>query len=161
MNTLLIFVLAFLVADRFSGGGFGWEKISKDHGGPIGGRPIYYALLALLIGLYPLGWQYSVMALGFGIWRLDGWKGVLAPSNAKETFKLFTRHLQALVLVPLAYFAKFDWKIAAVAVVIWAALAAVVAYIGAKKQTPTFDANAYIEMVRGALFGGMFWVITQ
>ncbi len=161
MITLISFVLAFLFADRFSGGGFGWEKLSKDHGGPIGGRPIYYALLALLIGLYPLGWQYSVMALGFGIWRIDGWKGVLAPQNASETFKLFLRHLYALALVPLALLTKFDWKVTAVAVVVWAALAAALGFIGAKKQTATFDANAYVESIRGALFGVMFWYITK
>ena len=162
MITLFLFVLAFLVADRFSGGGLGWEKNSKDHGGPIGGRPIYYAGLALLVLAYFLfGWKYAVMTLGFTFWRLDGWKGHLTPATGKETFQLFLRHLYAAVLIPLAYFLKFNWEMALIAVPVWAALAAGLGYIGAKKQSSEFDATAHVEAIRGGLFGAMMYLIVM
>ncbi len=70
----LLFGALWLVADRFCGGGFGWNRLTKDHGGPLGGKPTYYAVPVLMALSWALGgpdsgpW-FALSALLWGIYR--------------------------------------------------------------------------------------------
>lgn len=161
---LLALVAMYLVADRWSGGGFGWDRLTHDHGGPLRGRPLAYAGLALLIILSLINWRYGVLSLSFVWWRAFGWKdtgGSMTPHTAEETFRLFLRHMYAAVALPLAYYLGLNWKIGLITLPLWAAAAALLGYWLAKGYDKGVDRNPIVESGRGALFGLMFWTLLQ
>jgi hypothetical protein len=65
---------AFTLANRFAGGGLGWRVLAKDHGGPLGGRPLWYATawLTAIEGIL-LGWESLWAVYAWFIWRTPGW----------------------------------------------------------------------------------------
>lgn len=63
---ILALALSLPFADGFAGGGFGWNKLTRDHGGPLHGRPGYYLALPLLA----LGYMADHVA---GPWMVATW----------------------------------------------------------------------------------------
>lgn len=151
-----ILAAAYAATDRFNGGGLGWRQLSKDHGGPLPGRGIYYAgpwlaLVCFALGSWPglcLGviWGLYRAALGFPTGTLTG-RDIQAAS---------IRHalLWPAVLVVLAVFHLSIWAIAPF--VLYTAAAVVLAKwngdVALDSEHPK-DINAFIEPDRGALYG--------
>jgi hypothetical protein len=149
----IILTLAFAFADGFNGGQFGWNRLSKDHGGPLHGRGIYYVALPLaaicyLIGGWPalcLGviWGFYRAALGFPTGTLTG----------RDIEATVLRHalLWPFVFAVLAFYALSVWAVfpflaytgAAVCLAKWNGDAAKTGH----------DVNAEVEPIRGAAYG--------
>lgn len=162
---LFIFTLLFLFADRFSGGGFGWDKLAHANGGPLRGRGIGYAMiLALLVIGLTVGWKAgAVAAVAFGIWRSPAWKiagkGGITPRSKADMAAYFVRHMLAAVAIPLAYAAGLNWQAGLVTVPIFAALSVALGRWHAIETDKGRDTNGTVEMVRGGLFGAMLYAM--
>lgn len=157
--SLVILALIFAFADRFAGGGFGWTRLG------FRGRPLWYAgPVAGLLTTLVAGWQIGLIAaLTFMIWRGPGWRigsrGGIAPQNGRDAAFLALRHGLAGVLLPMALMAGLD---------AYAALRSLLAFIvgatllglayGASVRRGR-DIGASIEIVRGAIFGGLVWTL--
>lgn len=79
---------AYAFSDRFIGGGFGWDKLTVDHGGPLHGRGSYYvALPLLLLGYLTGGLLLLLLALLWLLYRAAQGNddGVLDGRNLKST----------------------------------------------------------------------------
>lgn len=163
---IIVFAILYGWSDRFSGGGFGWEKLKWDGGGFLRGRPLYYATLVLLIAFGVLGHfmgnlYLTLLPLPWIIWRSPGWKilgGRIDPRGAKEIFGTFCRHL---LIVPFYGMAVVNgWLNIEVvyAATIWAAIATLLACYNASQYDKGRDANALVETLRGAIFGALLAV---
>lgn len=160
MGITLAAIALFIFADRFSGGGFFWDtKLSHDHGGPLRGRPLYYAtvIAALALFLITKQWQTATLALAFAVWRSPGWKindhGGIDPKTNEDIAYAFARHLLAVVIVIPAHF-LLGWEFGLplfVAPVAFAAGATALAALQGKGKI----GNGATEMARGAMFGAM------
>jgi hypothetical protein len=64
-----LYGLIMMFVNRFCGGGFGWNYLSKDNGGILPGRPIYYLTPFLLAGTWCFGMVYFMCAISFILWR--------------------------------------------------------------------------------------------
>ena len=64
-GALLYCALTFMAANRFAGGGLGWQA-------NFWGRPIYYAAPFIGLMLWPIfgAWEALALAVGFLLWRL-------------------------------------------------------------------------------------------
>ncbi len=161
---LILFVLLFLFADRFSGGGLGWSHLSHDGGGPLRGRGIgYAAVLAMAVLTLTVGWKIGLLsALTFGIWRSPAWKiagkGGFTPRTTVDSIVYFVRNMLAGGAVVSAYWLGRDWRVALVAVVAFAVLSVLLGRYNAHQTDKGRDVNGLVEMVRGGLFGTMLWV---
>lgn len=165
MLTFILFVLLFAFADRFSGGGFGWQKLGHANGGPLRGRGIGYAaiLAGLLIGL-TVGWPAALVSIAaFGVWRSPAWKvagqGGITPHTRGDMLAYFVRHMLAVLAVPLAYTAGLNWQAGLIAVPLFAALAVALGVWNGRAADSGRDVNWIVEIVRGGLFGAMLWVV--
>jgi hypothetical protein len=98
----LIFMLALALADGFCGGGFGWNRLTKDHGGPLRGRPGYYVALPLIgLGWLAGGAPGAGLALIWLVYR----SAFGFPDNTITGRKLPATFLRHAVLIP----ALFVW----------------------------------------------------
>lgn len=164
---LILLVVLFAIADRFAGGGFGWNQLAHDHGGPLRGRPIYYSALAMMIASVAI--MHHASALGFGmaflLWRLPGWDiGLhdgLTPKTGEDFVFAIIRHLLALIVVPFAMLMGHDWKIAAQAATAFAVIAAMLGMVNGSFAKKGKDINYMIETARGAVFGLMVVLIVN
>jgi hypothetical protein len=150
---IAIFGVAFAATDRFNGGGLGWDKLTKDHGGPLGGRGIYYAALPLGILTYVLGGLPALLgAIVWGIYRsaFGNPTGTLTGRNLPRTL---LRH--ALVLPPLFLLNRHFGQPLFVLVpfLAYVAVAVVLAYWHGEEAAQGHDENATVEFLRGAFFG--------
>jgi hypothetical protein len=159
MGITLAAIALFVFADRFSGGGFFWDKLAHDHGGPLRGRPLYYATVIAALALFLLTkqWEAATLALAFAVWRLPGWKignhGGIDPKTTTDIAYVFVRHLLAAVIVIPAHF-LLNWEFGVplfAAPMLFAAGATVLAALQGKGKIT----NGATEMARGALFGAM------
>lgn len=129
------------LANRFSGGGFGWKPTFR-------GRPLYYAtiVLALLLGAW-LGWQGVMLALWFFIWRTPGWHFSFSIPSAQQFEAASIRMAFAFPM-----FAIIDPRM------VWFAipfsLTAALAYFAAWRTVSIKrDPTAVAEVAVGALLG--------
>lgn len=159
LGLFFVTIALFVFADRFAGGGFYWDKLSHDAGGPLRGRPVAYAFVISAIGLWLItkDWHAATLALGFAVWRWPGWKingrGGIDPTNVTDAFYLFVRHLLVLVIViPAHYLLGHDWDFGLFAPPILFAVAGT--WLGVLNGAKTLD-NGPVEMIRGGFFGAM------
>lgn len=145
---ILLTIPAYALADRWSGGGLGWQYASKDHGGPLGGRPLWYvAPLLLAVGwlagdLLGLGVAFAWIvqrSLGFPDGTLDG-------RNLPLTF---ARHAIPLAGLAIALPILGHTWLPALPLVFYAAAATA---LSVELQTNA-EANATVEFARGAFWG--------
>lgn len=109
----LAFALALAVLNRFAGGGLGWSKLAHDHGGPLRGRPIYYAALALFpialaFGFSPLAAGLTV--LSYLAYRLPGWYGAIDGGTNDQTALRDYAVMMARTLLAFPIFAAAAWR---------------------------------------------------
>lgn len=161
---LLQCLILFCFTEHFTGGGFGWDRLTVDHGGPLHGRGIYYAvpLTALILGVQ--NWKLAVLTLGYALYRSPGWKigdkGGMTPQTVEDTFYWFLRHLFALPLIAFAYWMGMNWKIGLITVPAFALVATVLGvWFGHEKATGK-DVCPQTEIIRGLAFGAMIWSFT-
>lgn len=160
---LLLLIPLFAFADRFTGGGFGWNKLAHDHGGPLHGRGAYYAV-PLAIGVcYAMGGLHlAAFGLIWGLYRaaLGFWTGTLDGKNVPLTL---TRHL---LLVPAVLAVAVLWHrdlAMALPFVGYGLMATILAVEMGNKAWDTErpqDINGTVEITRGALFGLTLVIIT-
>ena len=102
LHSLLLFLvsmLGFALADRWCGGGLGWEKLAHDHGGPLRGRPSYYVIIPLLALGYFLGGHMGLeLALAWLIYRA----ALGFPDDTLNGKRLFATLLRHATMVGLA-----------------------------------------------------------
>ena len=150
MNALyLTLIPIFAVLDRWCGGGMGWRSTFI-------GRPLYY-VVALIPAALLLDWRLGVILTGWCIWRAPGWKlfgGSLAPKGGREIVGTFNRHL---LILSVALAAQGQPLVAQIIVIgmlaVWAAFATHFAVWNRLEADKGVDANAYVELSRGAIFG--------
>jgi hypothetical protein len=147
------FAGAFAVVDRFTGGGLGWEKLTKDHGGPLGGRGIYYAALPLGLFAYAFGGLPALWgAIIWGIYRASfGFPtGTLTGRNIPRTIM---RH--AIVLAPMFFLNRhFGQPLIALApLAVYVGVAVYLADWNGDEAAKGEDINGTVELLRGAFFG--------
>lgn len=100
--------LLYLWADRFIGGGMGWQKLGHDHGGPLRGGPGPYAFAVLtLAGWFTGGWPFVIAAVAWSTWRrVFGWKlaghSAMTPGPGEWEYAL-VRHSYLAVLLAAAH----------------------------------------------------------
>lgn len=153
----LIAALAF--SDAFTGGGFGWNKLTVDHGGPLHGRGSYYVALPLLaLGYLAYGlaglelmviWLIYRSAFGFPSDTITGKR--LRATIIRHLLPIMgvifvaaANHLSLLIVTPfVAYAAGATW----LAVNYGAACDAAAAEA---RAAPSLNPT---EAARGALFG--------
>lgn len=165
MTLLFLSVLLFAWADRFSGGGFGWDRLAHANGGPLRGRGIGYSmiLIALVLGIVTGDWKNALWVLPFGIWRSPAWKiggkGGIAPVTQEDRVMLFVRHMLAAAVLPFAYWLDGNWYVGLATVPAFA-LGATLLGVHLRRETDRGrDANNLVEIVRGGLFGLMMWSV--
>lgn len=153
ITSAILLAAAFSAADRFNGGGLGWDRLTKDHGGPLPGRGIYYvaiplALLCFAIGGWPgvsLGavWGFYRAALGFPTGTLTG----------RDIEATILRHalLWPFVFVVLAFFALSVWAV--VPFMVYTGAAVCLAKWNGDAAKGGKDINAEVEPLRGAAYG--------
>lgn len=160
---LILFGLLFAWADRFAGGGFGWDKLAHDHGGPLRGHSAAYtALLVIPIPWIFAGYWGALFGFAWFVarlmsWRIDG-HSAITPRHGELRYS-FLRHSYPLIPIFIC------WTILAVFpsgiqtpwlfFLMWAY--PVIATGLAKLQYDFYlggdDINATVEIYRGALFG--------
>lgn len=159
-----IFGILYSLADRFSGGGLGWERLKHDGGGFLHGRPLYYAFLGLLIPsvaanyLIPHGELFLYGLSAWAVWRSPGWHflgGTLNPKTTKELFGTFLRHFVFVMPVYIWLMADTNivWWAPVITMGVWAATSATIAYIASCSQEDDVDLNNVVELTRGAVYG--------
>lgn len=151
----LTLIPLFAILDRWCGGGMGWRWTFR-------GRPIYYVLPLIALAFF-ISWQLGVVLLSWCIWREPKWAlfgGSLAPIGRKEILGTFYRHLLilpvALVTVGLPLILQ---ALVVMMLVIWAVYATGLAIMNRSSADRGFDDNDKIELVRGAFFGLVAFVI--
>jgi len=105
-------VAAFALANRFAGGGLGWGTLSKDHGGPLGGRPLWYAtvwLAAIVVTL--LGVEALWVVAAWHLWRTPGWYGAIDMGRDQHSFGRDWAYMGLRVLMPPGLIAAAVWTL--------------------------------------------------
>lgn len=157
--SLVVLILLFAVADRFSGGGLGWTRLG------LRGRPLWYAgPIAGLLTTLVAGWQIGLIAgLTFMIWRSPGWKlgsrGGLAPQTSFDVAALALRHCLAGVLLPMAVMAGLDAYAALKGLAVFIVGATLIGAVYGRSVREGVDIGAWSEAFRGALFGFLIWTL--
>ena len=166
MNTLVVGVLLAIIyafADRFSGGGWPWSKLSRDHGGPLPGRPVAYAVMISGALVWMLcGVKAAVFAsLVFAIWRWPAWRvmgrGGLTPTTGLDTAALALRHALAAVSIPLAMLVGLDPLDGLTGLLFFVWIATVIGTLYGDAVKIGRDIGPQTELVRGLAFGMMIW----
>lgn len=153
MLTTLFFALLFALNDRWTGGGFGWKRLAHDHGGPLHGRPVYYAALPTLALCYALGgWPAAALALAWGVYRASfGFPdGTLTGRHLEMTWY---RHVIGGLL---AAFVVVCFGLPAGALLpfaVYVVAAVVLAKWNGDAIKRHGDINGYVETIRGAAWG--------
>lgn len=152
-----IFMAAFGVAGRWSGGGLDWKKLAFDHGGPLHGHPFIYAALPLLAVCAVV--SGTVAAVAAALWLI--WRGVLGFPDGTITGRnlpaTIGRNAQLLV-IPAVWAVAAPWHPWPVFIPFLAhvALAVVLAKWNGDKALDTEHAkniNACVELLRDGGFG--------
>lgn len=165
-----IFGILYALADRFSGGGLGWERLKHDGGGFLRGRPLYYAFLGLLIPsvaanyLIPHGELFLYGLSAWVVWRSPGWHflgGTLNPKTPRELFGTFLRHFVFIMPVYIWLMADTNivWWAPVIAMTAWAAASAASAYFVSYNQEDGSDLNYAVELTRGTLYGSFLGLL--
>jgi hypothetical protein len=160
LTLFLISVSLFTFVNRFCGGGFGWNKLSIDGGGPLRGRPIYYVVIPMLI-LFPyfFGILGALIAVSFLCWRMPAWYGVIDMGSNTGTLKndvitFFFRNFFAIpVWLLLIWYNYFN-----IAAFLVFNLALIASYYIAWKM-PHKPGSDRIAV--GELFCGVVWGVTS
>lgn len=159
---LLALPILFAWADRFIGGGFGWEKWGRDNGGPLRGGPAPYAMLALFpacwfIGGAPLlcaaiSWMAYRRAFG---WSLGG-SSAMTPVSGKDHVVAFVRHGFVAIFMALFWvvgeangWGEYGSRAFVAGGLVFAAVATLLASLYARQKIT----DLAHEAVRGAVFG--------
>lgn len=179
---LMVQALAYGVADRFAGGGFGWNRLAHDHGGPLHGKGTFYATpLLMALGYFIGGWWLAGTALAWGFyrgglpWKIAGHSAITPETVGDHVVGLLRHALPALIMGAAAVIAiqdGYDAPILLPPMLLLAAFAAISlasAYAhligllrnGAIMGRMTSDevaraatrANGRVEFVRGVMFG--------
>ncbi len=148
---LLPFIFGF--ADRFSGGGFGWETLKTKI--KIPGRGIHYVTMALLAYAYFLAPALLIPFVSWCIYRNfpGGWKvfgGKIDPKTPKELVGTFASHLIPSNIIFIASLINHTSNILAAEMVIYPILATVLGWMYAHNKIKNY---AVVETVRGFIFG--------
>jgi hypothetical protein len=88
MINSIIPLLAYTLANRISGGGYGIINIFKSKGGFVPGRPMWYVSILFLLPITALHWgiQYAaICTLSFMTWRTLGWYKALDAGTHEGT----------------------------------------------------------------------------
>lgn len=150
----------FAVLNRFSGGGVFWDRLSRDHGGFLRGRPIYYSFVVLAFCLTPLyGWPGFLLALSFLLWRLPGWygshdMGSYGHTTGRDFLVMFAR---GFVAFPVFLYAQYHgMKEAIILLPMLALLIALCYLVGIKIFTEKIKTNGsgVAEWLTGIVWGG-------
>lgn len=154
MIALVIGALVGALLNRFAGGGLGWERLARDHGGPLRGRPIYYVALALALALSPF---YGVAGLACAanvlLWRLPGWYGAMDAGTHEHSRARDFAVMAARGFVSVPFFAwaagTLDsiWPLIALA---FASILTAIAYDVGQRVMRSFTA---CELMTGAIWG--------
>lgn len=154
MIALLIGALAGALLNRFAGGGLGWERLARDHGGPLRGRPIYYVALVLALALWPLyGAAGLACAANVLLWRLPGWDGAIDAGTHEHTRVRDFAVMAARGLVAAPFFAWASgtidtfWPLIALG---FASIIVALAYDAGQRVLRSFAA---CELIAGAVWG--------
>lgn len=156
-----LLVVSFSLNDAWTGGQLGWNRLTKDHGGVLGGRPIYYSALPHLALCYLLG-GLEALAIGlvWGIYRA-GFGFPTGTLTGERRLQTFLRH--AMIVVPMevvsicfgqaawAFMAWWLYALAATGLAVWSGKQA--------HDGDGVDENAIVEATRGALFGAAAAVV--
>lgn len=154
--------VAYAAADRFSGGGLGWEKLKHDGGGFLRGRPIYYAI-PLLAGVTYLADPHNTWLwlglLAWALWRLPGWKlfgGRMDPKTTSELAGTYVRH--SVVFLALVATLAVNGKMSildgtGIAIVYPMVATGLGVYLRWFKDHDGHDVNWVVEVARGTVFG--------
>lgn len=157
--SLVVLILLYALADRFSGGGLGWPKLG------LRGRPLWYAgPIAGLLTTLVAGWQIGLIAsLSFMIWRSPGWKlgsrGGLAPQTSLDVATLAVRHGLAGVLLPMAVMAGLNAYAALKGIAVFIGGATLIGAVYGQSVKRGSDIGYLAELFRGALFGFLIWTL--
>lgn len=157
--SLVVLILLFALADRFSGGGLGWPNLK------LSGRPLWYAgPIAGVLTTLVAGWQIGLIAaMTFMIWRSPGWKlgsrGGLAPQTTLDVAALAVRHGLAGVLLPMAVMAGLDAYAALKGLAVFVVGATLIGAVYGQCVKRGSDIGHLAEIFRGALFGFLIWTM--
>lgn len=163
MIGLICLMMIYSYADRFAGGGAGWQKLGKDHGGPLGSRPLYWAaLISGAIVWMSFGWPAALIGtLTLLIWRGPGWKvfgrGGLAPQSVSDGAMLALRHALAGVGGLAAVWVGLDPYRALTGSLAFIVTATLIGAAYGASVRRGHDVGAWTEIIRGAGFGAMMW----
>jgi hypothetical protein len=164
---LLLFVVLFAWADRFSGGGAGWSRLSRDGGGPLPGHGTLYAgaavvaVVLLLHGLFA-----ALVALIWALARSEPWdefgRSAITPEGVSGKLWAFVRHSYVLLgLGPILLFWFADGRLPPTIIPLLAY--PVLATALAVRQTDAVlggrDITAQTELTRGAAFGLLLFAV--
>lgn len=174
---LLLLAAVYGWANRFAGGGFGWEKLAHDHGGPLRGHSTLWAglgavLVSTLIGVAllphltaPLG----MLAFGWALCRaIDFPKDTATPDTLGEIALAFGRHalvaavgqgVGILFHLPHLGLCLLAWAVAATGLAIFYGVKNHQAAKSGKPIDPQL--NVFVEVGQGALLGVAIWVGLQ
>lgn len=158
LMTLVGLTILVSWADRFSGGGAGWDPKWP-------GKPLWYATLAMFPYAYLSGNWW--MPLSFFIWRTPAWRilgsvGGMTPTNLKDTLLLAIRHSLIFIALPLYFFSGHTISqtlLLLCLLSIWVGGSAFLAAIMGSDENPS-SVNGLVELARGWILGFIFGIIT-
>lgn len=159
---IIILSYAYLWADRFSGGGFGWQKLSHDGGGPLRGHGTLYAgLVVILVGYLLFAVWGALIGVAWALARSCPWKlsghSAMTPDNQDLGFALF-RHAYPVLIIGVIWFVCHEnGYLTAPEPFIWyltfPPLATLLAIRNRQAVDDRQDINGTIECCRGWAFG--------
>lgn len=160
MAQSLILIPLFMWADRFIGGGYGWEKLGYDNGGPLRGGPALYALLPLALAAYWVGgWPFVTIVAAWGYWRRGmGWKlsghSAMTPQWADIPYALVRHSFIAPILALASLVNPTLWPYVGLGIS-HAAVSTALAW----RLTKGEITNHQLEPARGFIFGFLLVII--
>ena len=171
---LALLIALFGWANRFAGGGYGWQKLAHDHGGPLRGAGAFWAGLGAALGSTAIGFGLSpTLALPMGLigflWgaarSIPFINDSATPDTIDEVAAAFGR-FAVLALAGQILGIWADLPNLGLCLLVSAAGSTVIAmgYAGAEReafldQRPIKNKlNTYVETAQGALVGVAIWM---
>jgi len=143
----VLIVLAFVLANRFSGGGAGWPFLNKY----LPFRPLHYASVALAVALgAAYGLPGVLAAVSFLLWRTPGWFDSHRMGTGETAFP---RDLAVMFARGLLAFPLFAYEGAYALLVALAAAIAVSYALALRGPFGAIDRLAIAELLAGAAWG--------
>lgn len=148
-----LLAVLFALADRWNGGGLGWNRLTVDHGGRLHGRPVYYSALPLALACYLIGGGFAlVIAAAWMVYR----SALGFPTDTLTGEDLPATWMHHLIIGAFAAIAVLMLGLPVVCVLPFA-LYVVAAVVLAKWNGDAIkrhgDVNGRVELVRGWAFG--------